>query len=165
MRRLVGIALLLSLLWPPPADADVRLDDRLSFTRPDGSAVPIAHTVRVACGPWEPGVPTRTLHIRAGTAAGPFWALRTVVADVRRRPVVRFPNAFVWNRPKGADLFALDGANELSSGVERASGRITFQRVRCGRRLAVRFRVRAVLGSEFIDGDPVTVRGRFRLTT
>ena len=165
MRRLVGIALLSFFLWSPSADAGVRVDNRLSFTRPDGSAVPFAHTVRVACGPWERGVPTRTLHIRVGTAAGPFWALRAVVADVRRRPVVQFPNAFVWNRPKGADLFALDGANELSSGVERASGRITFQRVRCGRGLAVRFRVRAVLGSEFVDGESVTVRGRFHLTT
>jgi hypothetical protein len=165
MRRLVGIALLLLFLCPAPTDAGVRLDDRLSFTRPDGSAVPIARTVRVACRPWEPGVATRTLHIRAGTAEGPFWALRAVVADVRRRPVVRFPNAFVWDRPKGADLFALDGANELSSGVEQASGRITFQRVRCGSRPAVRFRVRAVLGSEFFDGEPMTVRGSFRLTS
>jgi hypothetical protein len=102
----------------------------------------------------------RTLHVRAGSPDGPFWHLSAVVADVRRRPVVRFPHSFIFDKPTGALLFAADGTNELSSAEDEASGRITFSRVRCGRRLAVRFRVRAVLGSE-ISGDPLTVRGAF----
>jgi hypothetical protein len=58
-------------------------------------------------------------------------------------------------------LFATDGQNEVSSAEEEASGRIRFDRARCGRRLAVRFRIRAVLGSELFDGEPVSVRGSF----
>jgi hypothetical protein len=163
--RLLAFAILLASLWPPPANAGVRLDNRLVFTRPDGAAVAFAHTMRVWCGRWDREVPTRTLHIRVGTEEGPFWTLRTVVADVRRRPVVRLPHSFVWNRPSGAQLFALDGDNEVSSAEEEASGRISFHRVRCGRRLAVRFRVRAVLGSELFGREPVSVSGRFSLTT
>ena len=105
-------------------------------------------------------MPVRTLHVRAGVSGGPFWHLRAVVADVRRRPVVRFPHDFIFDKPNGALLFAVDGSNELSSAEEEASGRISFSRVRCGRRMAVRFRVRATLGSE-VSGDPLTVRGSF----
>jgi hypothetical protein len=107
-------------------------------------------------------VPRRTLHIRVGAPEEPFWQLNAVVADVRRRPVVRFPHSFVWSRPTGAELFAVDGDNEVSSSQEEASGRISFGTVRCGRRLAVRFRVRAVLGSELFGGDPLTRRRLFR---
>jgi hypothetical protein len=141
----------------------IEVTNDVAVTRPDGSAVAFAPQVRVWCGRWEEDVPRRTLHVHIGSRrAPPFWQLSAVVADVRRRPVVRLPHSFVWNRPTGALMFATDGDNELSSAVEEASGRITFDRVRCGRRLAARFRVRAVLGSEFFDGEPVTVRGGFR---
>jgi hypothetical protein len=80
---------------------------------------------------------------------------------VRREPVVELPNMFVFDEPQGADMFAVDGENELSSAEEESNGRIVVDRVRCGRRLAVRFHVRGRLGSEFFDGDPLTVRGSF----
>ena len=153
------------MAWPQASAADLRITNTLAFTRTDGSAVRFAQDLRVWCGRWEREVPRRTLHIRTGAPAGPFWRLRAVVADLRRRPVVRFPNLFIWNKPSGAQLFASDGDNELSSGVEKARGRISFGGVRCGRRLAVRFRVRAELGSEFFGGDPLTVRGSFRAST
>ena len=53
-----------------------------------------------------------------------------VVADVRRHPVVRFPHSFVFDEPTGAELFAVDRENELSSAEEEARGRITFGAVR-----------------------------------
>ena len=143
-----------------PAAADLRVDDRLVFTRPDGSAVAFPQKVRVRCGAWEEGVPRRTLHVVVGGRRG-GWHLRAVVADIRRDPVVELPHSFVFDEPSEADLFATDTENELSTAEEEASGRITFQRVRCGRRLAVRFRIDGVLGSEFFEGDEWAVRGSF----
>jgi hypothetical protein len=165
MRRLILIALVPLLAWPEVSTADLRIANSLAFTRTDGSAVQFAQNLRVWCGRWDQDVPRRTLHIQAGSLGGPFWQLRVVVADVRRRPVVRLPHSFVSTKPSGAQLFAVDGTNELSSSVEEARGRLSFGKVRCGRRLAVRFRVRAVLGSEFFEGDPLTVRGSFRAST
>jgi hypothetical protein len=134
----------------------------VTVTRPDGSAVPIAPHVRVACGPWADDAPKRSIGVQVGTPEG-FWKMSAVVADVKRRPVVRFPHTFVSTRPSRALLFTADSSGaEASSAEEESSGWIKFQRVRCGRRLAVRFRVRAVLGSEFIDGEPRTLRGSFR---
>ena len=162
MRRHLVVTFLALLAWPSVSAADLRVTSTVAATRADGSVVPFAQNLRVWCGRWEPGVPTRTLHIRSGAQEGPRWQLDAVVADVRRRRVVRFPHSFVWNRPTGAQLFAVDGDNELSSAEEEGSGEITFGQVRCGRRLAVRFRVRAVLGSEFFGGEELTMRGSFR---
>ena len=162
MRRLLVIALLAPVVWPDASAAGLRVANTVSVTRADGTAVLVAPDLRVWCGRWERDVPRRTLHIRVGVAGSPVWQLDAVVADVRRRPVVRFPHSFVWNKPTGARLFAVDGDNEASSAEEEASGRISFGRVRCGRRLAVRFRVRATLGSELFDGDSLTLRGSFR---
>ena len=165
MRRLLLIGLLGLLAWPEASAAGLSVTNTVAFTRADGSAVPFAPSLRVNCGPWERGVPRRTLHIRVGVRGGPFWQLRVVVADVKRRPVVRFPHSFVFNRPTGAEVIAFDSDNEASSAEEEASGRMSFGAVRCGRRLAVRFRVRAVLGSEFFDGEPLTMHGSFRAST
>jgi hypothetical protein len=161
MRRLPVITLLVLAVWPNVSAADLRVANTVALARADGSAVQVAQNLRVWCGRWERDVPRRTLHIRAGARRGPFWQLDAVVADVRRRPVLRFPHSFVWNQPTGARLFAVDGANEASSSEEEARGRISFGTVRCGRRLAIRFRVRAVLGSEFFGGDALTMRGSF----
>ena len=80
------------------------------------------------------------------------------MADVRRHRVVRLPNAFVFDHPRGALLFATDRGNEVNSDTEESTGQIRFGRVRCGRRLRVSFRVRGSLGSELSDGATVAVR-------
>jgi hypothetical protein len=163
-RLLTGAAVscLAAALSAPAAVADVTVTNTLAFTRPDGSAVAFPQTVRVWCGRWEPDVRGRTLHVRVGgRRAAAMWHLGALVDDVRRDPVVELPHAFVFDEPSGAQLFALDGTNELSSAEEEASGRIAFGRVRCGRRLAVRFRVGGALGSELSDGGPLNVRGSF----
>jgi hypothetical protein len=161
-RLLLVIALLAFAVCPDASAAGLTVTNTITVTRADGSAVPFAQNLRVWCGPWERDVPRRSLHVRAGSRATPFWQLDAVVADVRRDPIVRFPRSFVFDEPTGAQLFAVDGENEASSATDEASGRISFGKVRCGRRLAVRLRVRAVLGSEFFGGEALTMRGSFR---
>jgi hypothetical protein len=160
VRSRLLIAAVAALAAPAPAHAGLTVRNEIAFTRPDGSEVAFPPKVRVWCGRWESDVPDRALHVRIGGRHG-LWELRAVVADVRRDPVVDLPHFFVWNEPSEASLFATDRDNELSTAQEEASGRITFRRVRCGRRLAVRFRIDGVLGSEFFEGDEWTVRGSF----
>lgn len=159
----LALALLAALLGAalPETAAAITVENRLTFTRPDGTEVAYPSRVRVWCGPWEPDVPVRAIHVQVGVRGEPYWRMSAVVADVNRERVVELPHSFVWDQPTGALLFAVDGTNELSSAEEEAAGRIVFRRARCGRRLSVRFRVTATLGSEFSDGQPLRVRGTF----
>ena len=128
---------------------------------PTARRSPLKPTIRVWCGPWDDDVRTPSIHVRAGSR-GALWTLSAVLADVKRKPVVRFPHSFVFDKPTGAQLFAADGRNEASTAEEESSGRITFTKARCGRTtLDVRFKVDAVMGSEFSDGTPVRIRGSF----
>ena len=160
MRFALAAAALAAAASPAAAHA-ITVDNGLVFARPDGTKVAYPSRVHVWCGPWEPDVPVRAIHVRVGVRGKPYWELSAVPGDVTRRRVVRLPHSFVFDKPTGAQLFAVDGENELSSSEEEASGRITFRKARCGARLRIRFRVRATLGSEFFDGDPLTVRGTF----
>jgi hypothetical protein len=161
MRSALVAVALAGAAYPAAADA-ITVDNRLAFTRPDGSAVTYPSRVRVWCGPWEPDVPVRAIHVQVGVLGKPpYWRLSAVPGDVTRRRVVRLPHFFVWDEPSEALLFAVDGENELSSAEEEASGSITFRRARCGRHLRIRFRVDATLGSEFFEGDELRVRGTF----
>lgn len=157
------LALLAALLGAaiPATAAAVTVENRLVFTRPDGTEVAYPSRVRVWCGPWERDVPVRAIHVQVGVRGKPYWRMSAVVADVNRRRVVELPHSLVFDQPTGALLFAVDGTNELSSAEEEAAGRIVFRRARCGRRLSVRFRVTATLGSEYSDGQPLRVRGTF----
>ena len=157
---LAAVALAAAAVQPAAAEA-ITVDNGVRFTRPDGSAVTYPSRVRVWCGPWEPDVAVPAIHVQVGARGTPYWRLSAVVADVNRRRVVRLPHSFVFDKPTGALLFAVDGTNELSSAEEEASGRIVFRKARCGRHLRIRFRVRATLGSEFFDGQPLHVRGTF----
>jgi hypothetical protein len=162
-RLAIGLLLLATALGgaaTSSAAPDLRISNAVVLTRPDGSAVALRPQIRVWCGPWASDVRKPSIHVRAGGRGG-VWMLSAVVADVRRRPVVRFPHSFVFDKPTGAQLFAGDGSNETSSAEEESSGRITFTRVHCGRRLDIRFRVDGVVGSEFHDGAPIAVRGSF----
>jgi hypothetical protein len=168
MRRLA--ALLLAFGVTLPADAalaapELRVRDGLVFAQLDGTPVPFRPDVRVRCGRWAPHVRVPSIHVDVGGRRGgtaPRWELHAVAADVKRRPVVRLPNAFVFDRPEGALLFAVDDrGNELNSDTEESRGRIRFTRVSCGRRLRLAFRIDARLGSELSDLPPLTVRGSF----
>jgi hypothetical protein len=102
--------------------------------------------------------------VRVGAGLAPRWDLHAVVADVKRRPVVKLPNTFVFDHPKGALLFATDRHNELNSDTEESTGSIRFQRVGCGRRLRIAFRIDARIGSE-LSGEPLHVSGSFSAST
>jgi hypothetical protein len=160
MRTALVVVLALAAAHPAAAEA-ITVDNRIAFTRPDGSAVTYPSRVRVWCGPWEPDVRVRAIHVQVGVPGKLYWRLSAVPRDVTRRPVVRLPHSFVFDEPTGAQLFAVDGENELSSAEEEATGSITFRKARCGRHLRIRFRIRATLGSEFFDGAPLQVRGTF----
>lgn len=145
----------------PAARPELRIADDIALSRPDGSAIAVKPAIRVWCGPWDDDARARSIHVRAG-ARGALWTLSAVLADVKRKPVVRFPHSFVFDKPTGAQLFAADGRNEASTAEEESSGRMTFTKARCGRTtLDVRFKVDAVMGSEFSDGAPLRIRGSF----
>jgi len=161
VKRLAIALLVLAGVGAPAASAGLRIANDVAVTRSDGTRVAVKPTIRVWCGPWEPDVRVPSIHVRVGSRSR-AWTLSAVVADVRRRPVVRFPHSFVFDKPTGAQLFAADGRNEASSAEEEAGGRMTFSRARCGRTsLDLRFTVDAVMGSELSDGTPIAIRGTF----
>jgi hypothetical protein len=145
--------------------AGLRVRDRLVWTHPDGTPVAFRPEVRVRCGPWASDVRVPSIHVLVGrrslSAGATWWELHAVVADVRRRRLWRLPNSFVFDHPKGAQLFAVDRPNELNSDTEESTGSIRFRRASCGRRLRLAFRVSARVGSELSDLEPLHVRGSF----
>ncbi len=164
MRRLtIGLLVLAAATGAaaaPAATPDVRIANGVVLTRADGTVVPIKQTIRVWCGPWASDVRTPAVHVLAGSRRA-VWTMSAVLADVRRNPVVRFPHSFVFDKPTKAQLFAAEARNEASTAEEESSGKITFTKVQCGKRLDLRFKVDAVMGSEFSDGTPLTIRGSF----
>jgi hypothetical protein len=133
----------------------------LSFTRPDGSPIAFRGATRVWCGPWEQGVPRRSIHLARGRA-GHHWELSAVRRDVAPGRRFAFPLDFVFDRPHGVQLFVADGADEASSSEEESSGSLTFSQASCHAGESVAFSVDAVLGSELFGGAPVHVTGTFR---
>ena len=140
-------------------------ENTLVFTRANQSRITFAATsqLRAWCGPWEDGlVATPAVHV---VFVGPgqsttFWMLTAVRADVRIGVPLAFPNSFVFDQPRNAELFILDEPNELSTSTSGSSGSITFQQLNCAPGGRVEFTVSAVVGSEFGNGSPVSVAGR-----
>jgi hypothetical protein len=163
MRRFTAVLIacgLAAATAAEPAGATLRVRDRLTFAHADRTPVAFGREVRVWCGRWASDVPVRSIHVIVGGRT-PRWELHAVVADVRRKRVVALPNAFVFDHPRGALLFATEGPIEVNSDREESTGRIRFLRVGCGPRLRIAFRVSGHLGSELSDGEPLSVRGSF----
>ena len=166
IRRVAGLVAAGLLAGVSPADAaGLHVRDRLVFTSPDGTRAAFRPEVRVSCGRWAPDVPVRSINVWVGDRPQAHWELHAVVAEVQRHRVVRLPNAFGFEHPRGAQLFATDRGNEVNSDTEESTGQIRFGRVRCGRHLRISFRVTGSLGSELSDGDTVAVRGSFLAST
>ena len=138
----------------------------IAFHRADGSRITFRSSPRVWCGRWERDVPTRAVQVvvlrtRRDQA---YWSLSGVVKDVRPGKLLRFPVGFDYTRPRKAQLFVYDARtkNELSSEDEDSRGTVVFSKVGCKLGQTVELTVRGTIGSEFFDGKPITVSGRFR---
>jgi hypothetical protein len=122
--------------------------------------VRFAGTPRAWCGPWESDVGRPSVHVALGTGKN-HWHLSAVHRDLTIGRRIKFPNDFVWNRPRGALLFVADGESEASTAEEESSGSMVFSRVTCRRGGLVAFSIQGVLGSEFSDGESVRVSGTY----
>ncbi|MEO7996916.1 MAG: hypothetical protein ABI852_05700 [Gemmatimonadaceae bacterium] len=140
-------------------------ENSLVFTRPDQSKVTFANGTQlyVWCGPWEQGfIATPAVHVEF-FGSGPTdngWLLTAVVADVKIGTPLAFPNEFIFGQPKNADLFIVDGSNELSTNRLLSSGSITFQKLNCASGGRVEFTIAATVASEFGGGPSLSVSGR-----
>lgn len=133
----------------------------LVFKRPDGSTIRFKGKPRAWCGPWAEDVARPSVHVMLrGARRG--WELSAVRRDVQIGQPIEFPNDFVWNKPRGAQLFAFDAPIEASSAEEESSGSMVFSHLSCRPGGVVEFSVEAVLGSELFDGKPVQVSGTYR---
>jgi hypothetical protein len=158
--------------------SDAAVDPGLRFTRADGSTIRIPLGVVAWCGPWNDLIPRRALHV--GALAGPprrvsYWRLWAIPRDVESGDRVHSPVEFVWNRPRGVEIFVgdledtpggadtLGGTNEASTQEEESGGWIEFDASGCEVGDEVAFTVDAVLGSEFGDDEPIAVEGSLRL--
>lgn len=139
----------------PPA-----VSNSVVMTRAGGSAVSFGSTVRAWCGPWDAiDIAEPAIHVIVGNVAAAHWELHAVRKDIRIGEELTFPNAFEWDEPRGAEIFVHDPPNDLSTQTIGSSGGVVFEQLDCGSGGTVRFRVDAVIGSEFVDMDPVTAVG------
>lgn len=137
----------------------------LVFTREDGSEVKFSADSEafVWCGPWEHDqVTAPTLHVVFGSQTQErYWTLRAVIGDIEIGDTLRFPNYFTWDQPDSVHLFLLDPPNELATDTEESGGFIVFHNMPCPDNTTIDFSIDAVMGSEYGDMPPVTVRGQF----
>lgn len=144
----------------------------LVFSRADGSEIEMPGRPVVWCGPWNDMIPTHALQIAAieGVKRKPgqgwfsYWQVWAIVEDVGGGEPVQFPNEFVWNRPRRAELFVgdLPTRNEASTKQAGSSGQIVFTKATCELGGEVEFALDASIGSEFGDGEPVFGKGTFK---
>jgi hypothetical protein len=138
----------------------------LTFTRQDGSAIifPDESQTWIWCGDWEPGyieVPALNILVVGSMQSGLYWKLRAVTADFGIGDTLTFPNHFIFDSPDSVSIFLLDSPNELNTNTEDATGTIVFHKIPCQSGNEVDFTIDAVLGSEFGEGTPVVMRGRY----
>ena len=164
--RVLGAVLLCSSCGDSPTKPE-GVEDSLVFTRANQSRIsfPSGAQLFVWCGPWDEGDAPLTPSLQilfAAPVVSASWHLQAVISDVTIGNPLTFPNLFVFNQPKGVDIFVLDPPNELSTSTDESSGSITFQKLNCGTGGEVQFSINATIGSEFGDGPPITVAGTFR---
>jgi len=133
----------------------------LAFERPNGSEIRFAGTPRAWCGPWDDEAARRSVHVALRTPRR-GWELSAVRRDLEIGRQIEFPNDFVSTRPRGALLFAFDGAIEASTAEEESSGSMAFSQLSCRLGGVVEFSIDAVLGSELFNGKLVRVSGTYR---
>jgi hypothetical protein len=135
--------------------------NNISISRADGSVIIFAPNVHAWCGPWEQGVVEEpTVHVIVGDATS-RWELRVVRRDAAEGATLSFPNEFIWDQPRRADLFIHDPPNELSTQTSGTTGAVMIDRFDCGPAGGIRFTVDAVVASELANLPPVTISGHF----
>ena len=67
------------------------------------------------------------------------------------------------NEETGVSFFIADGRNEASSSEETAAGSVEIIHASCEPTPVLELRIDGTLGSEFGDGDTLTVKGYGRL--
>jgi hypothetical protein len=158
-RTLAGLVAAVALLLAANGNASA---SGLRFAQPGGAEIAFAGTPTVRCGPWEPGVRTRTVFVELRNAER-AWQLRAVLADVAAGQRIHFPTSIVDARPHGAVLFVAQRKPliEASTNEEEASGWLAFSAASCRPGAMVSFTVHALLGSELFEGREVRADGIF----
>ena len=143
-------------------------ENTLVFDGSSGGTIDFLSDYYCYCDEWESSnVTDYTFHVMGGfhpdsvAAGSPVWWLKVVVDDVVPGEPIDFPNVFIWDQPKDADLFIYDPPGEYSSSADGSSGQITIHRLDCGHGGGIEFSINAVIDSEFHDGGTVTVTGTF----
>jgi hypothetical protein len=160
-RLLAGLATVAVAALVPAAAASADASG-LTIAGPNGAPIRFAGTPTVACGPWEPGVARRTIHVEL-RERGRGWELHAVLADVEGGGRVHFPADVLGADPRGALLFVYrrQALIEASTNEEEATGWLSFSQASCELGATVAFAVHARLGSELAGGRAVRVDGSF----
>lgn len=156
--------------WPAAAivacvlAAPATAQGALRFELVDGTPLSFAKPY-VWCGHWSSDVRVPALRI-AGFSSDRkgWWFLSVVRGQIKLGRKHRFPNSFVWNRPKGAQLFVApepDGI-EANSDLHNSSGWVRYRKIACKRGGKVVVDVNAVLANELGGERIVRVTGTLR---
>lgn len=152
---------------PPGSTAASKPGRTLTFTRADGSRFELT-AGPVRCEQSQTDKKRRVVIATSPvTSAGKptYFSLEGIVDDVGAGTTITLPHDYVYDDAHGASLFATDGrtGNETSSQQEEGSGQLVFKHASCSPRPSLQVEVHAELGSEFFDGEVLTVDGTLDL--
>jgi hypothetical protein len=149
VRALLGVALLLAVAGSAAAS------DRPLFRRADGSAIVFPGAVRAWCDRTSLNVASLGRQVRQS-----HWQLEVARRNISPGRLVRFS----WRRANGIGVFVFDAKtqNEASEGAEGSRGVVTLRHATCRRGGSLDIGLSGTVASEFFDGNPVRVSGRYR---
>jgi hypothetical protein len=144
----------------------------LTVTREDGSIVEFEGSVRAWCGPPRDGGGS-ALQLGSGVPVGQsrpggtreterprtYWLLFSLVERLERAPVLSLRERPIDSTTWTFFVNDLETGNEAAAKNERSSGTIVVSRWGCDRGDAVEVTFKAVVGSEFGDGEVVRAAG------
>ncbi len=144
----------------------------LTVTREDGSTVDFEGSVRAWCGPPRDGggtalqlgsgVPvsqSRPGETRKTERSRTYWLLFSLTERLERDPVLSLRERPIDSTTWTFFVNDLETGNEAAAKNERSSGTIVVSRWGCDRGDTVEVTFKAVVGSEFGDGEVVRAAG------
>lgn len=146
-----------------------------TVTREDGSTFELV-TFEAACPEFPEGDPeagfvhgyaslggTQIDLMGGKRPKGPL-AMITVLDDLADGTQLKLPVVEEYgNEETGVSFFIADGRNEASSGEENATGSIEIIHAACEPKPVLELRINGTLGSEFGDGETLTIKGHAEL--